>query len=905
MKNKLSLAVLLAGIPIFLFIFARPLSNLYLLWLWFAKLGYLAAFKRILSSQVALGALELVFFFLFVFFNLKIAKRNSQTSKPSAQDNVLKVKDGHLIYQNFHRIFPWVLLFISFLVAIEASRFWPQVLAFFNQVPFGKTDPIFDKDISFYVFTLPITNALVMGLLRTITLTIILVVGSYIISEDIQYSVSQKLWISKNAKKHALALCFLAFIFKAFLFLIQRYQLMYQKQTILYGINYTAHKVLLPSFFALFLISLIVALACLYSAIKDSKYTWQIPAGGLALIIVFSIVAQKGVAQIIQKLRVNPNEITLEKPYISNNIKMTNEAFGIDKVKQERIVTSNDLSKRDLQKNSATIENIRLWDEQPILESFSQLQSIRTYYSIASVNNDRYVIDGKYRQLMISARELDSARLPSKIWINERLVYTHGYGLVMSRVNETTKEGLPNLIVKNIPPSSPKELELDTPQIYFGEYPNDYVFTNTKLNAFDYPSGDKNIYSKYQGNAGIKVKGLFRKIAFAFSLKSAKILFSSDITKDSKLLLNRNIIDRARTIAPFLSYDKAYPVISNGRIMWIIDAYTTTKNYPYSEMYYGINYIRNSVKVTINAYDGATSFYVNDERDPIIKTYQKIFPGLFKSMDEMPKDLQAHLRYPKQMFAIQAGIYSTYHMLDPQVFYNKEDVWNMPNEVFEKDSVQMQPYYIIMKLLEEKKEEYILMLPFTPVNRDNMISWMAARCDGKNRGELIVYRFPKDSLIYGPMQIEARINQDSLISQQFTLWSQKGTRVIRGNLMVIPIENSLIYVEPVYLQADLGKIPELRGVIVAYGEKIVMERTLDEALFKVLSKTYTSSLSQGNDFGKIENISSGSPSAKKALEQLNRANRFLRDGNWAEYGKSLKQLEETLKKLAEENATRT
>ncbi|MFH0966125.1 MAG: UPF0182 family protein, partial [Methanobacteriota archaeon] len=500
---------------------------------------------------------------------------------------------------------------------------------------------------------------------------------------------------------------------------------------------------------------------------------------------------------------------------------------------------SYNLTSADIQKNSATIANIRLWDWRPMTTTLEQLQLFRTYYVFHDVDVDRYRLNGTYKQVLISAREMNTNNLPSQAqtWVNQHLVYTHGYGAVMSPVDKVTANGLPEFYVKDIPPTSPY-LTLDQPRIYYGEGNNPYIITNSETDEFDYPSGNENIYTVYDKTGGVLLSGL-SKLVYAINFGSVELLVSGSLTPESRLHLHRNILDRVKTIAPFLTYDSdPYVVIANGRLNWIIDAYTTSDRYPYSESTLPpdqsgrpVNYIRNSVKVVVDAYTGDIGYYVVDQSDPMINTYEKIFPGLFRQVDQMPGELRGHLRYPHGFFQVQAEMYATYHMKDPRVFYNREDAWVIPDEVYRGSRQRIEPYYVIMKLPGEKKEEFILMMPFTPRDKQNLIGWMAARCDPDDYGKLIVYQFSKQELTYGPMQIEARIDQNPEISQSITLWSQAGSSVVRGNTLIIPIENSLLYVEPLYLEAtEKGTLPQLQRVIVSYSDRLTMQPTLAGAM---------------------------------------------------------------------------
>ena len=499
------------------------------------------------------------------------------------------------------------------------------------------------------------------------------------------------------------------------------------------------------------------------------------------------------------------------------------------------------LTRADLDRNADTIDNVPLWDHQPLLDTFSQIQEIRTYYDFVSVDNDRYTINGRYRQIMLSARELNSESLPNRTWINEQLTFTHGYGLTLGPVNEVTPEGLPILFIKNLPPESTVDLKVTEPSIYFGELSNDHVFVKTNTKEFHYPSGDDNVFAEYKGSGGVSVGSFWRKLLFAIRFGSGKALLSDDLRTDSRVIYYRRISERVRKIAPFLTYDQdPYMAIADGRLYWIQDAYTTSNRYPYSGTVASgtnssftngsINYIRNSIKVVIDAYHGTTNFYLVDPTDPIAQTYGRIFPGLLRPLDDMPASLRQRLRYPQDIFAVQASMFATYHMQGPAVFYNKEDQWEVPSIDIGDQPVRMEPYYTIMKLPGETGAEFIQMLPFTPRQKDNLAAWMIARSDREHYGKLAVFQFPKQKVVFGPRQVVARINQDQVIAPQITLWNQQGSEVIQGTLLVIPIEESLIYIRPLYLRASGGQIPELNRVIVAHQDRIVMAETLAAAL---------------------------------------------------------------------------
>jgi hypothetical protein len=542
----------------------------------------------------------------------------------------------------------------------------------------------------------------------------------------------------------------------------------------------------------------------------------------------------------VQALIVQPDEFNLEREYLANNIQFTLAAYDLDGAREDIFPVHYTLTADDIRENAATVENIRLWDWRPLKSTYEQLQLFRTYYQFNDVDVDRYRIGSQYKEVLVSARELNLRSLPpqAQTWVNQHLVYTHGYGAVMNPVDQVTEEGLPVFFLQDIPPVA-SGITLTEPRIYYGELTDTYVIIETETEEFDYPSGEQNVYGIYQGQGGVPLTDRLSNLVYALRFGSVELLVSGSLTEESRILLHRTIQDRVRTIAPFLQYDSdPYMVIEDGRIYWIQDAYTVSRQYPYSEPVYAyqangewLNYIRNSVKVVIDAYHGDVRFYVVDTSDPLITTYRKIFPELFFEFSEMPASLQPHLRYPQGLFEVQAHLYGTYHMKDPRVFYNREDVWVTPDEIYAASRQPMVPYYVIMQLPGETSEEFILMLPFTPRNKENMIGWMAARCDAPNYGQLVVYQFSKQELTYGPMQVEARIDQDTQISQQITLWSQAGSEVVRGNTLVIPIEDSILYVEPLYLEAtERGTLPQLQRVIVAYGDRLTMQKTLSEAL---------------------------------------------------------------------------
>jgi uncharacterized protein len=862
--------------------------GLYTDYLWFVNIGYVSVFLTILKTKIVLWAIGTAIFFIFAYFNVKMALKNSMNKEIQLTGLTL------------------LLVFVfSLFMGLVASAGWEVVLRYSDMVPFDLSDPIFSKDIGFYVFTLPfylyVKNVLFLGLVGVG----LAVFGVYFMSSgglvrDSEDYGNFRLEIpifSSKATNHLLLLGGLAFILVAVGYLLDRYSILYSARGAIYGAGYTDVNVDLPVKTLMAVLSVIVAVL-FFASIKLKQV--KLPAAGVALLFIVSILGG-ALAGVVQQYKVTPDESNLEKPYIIDNIKYTKEAYGLADLKEVEFPANYNLSFEDIVENSKTIDNIRLWDWRPLRTTYEQKQEIRTYYDFNDVDVDRYDINGSYTQVMLSARELNSNLLTETSWVNTNLAFTHGYGVSMSPVRDVAKEGLPLMYVEDIPPKSPF-FNISEPGIYYGELTNEYAIIKTTTKEFDYPKGTENVYGTYEGKGGIELSSIFKRIILAANFGSINILVSNSIKSDSRILFYRNIKERVSIIAPFLIYDSdPYVVLSNGRIYWMIDAYTVTDRYPYSEPYSRINYIRNSVKVVIDAYDGSVDFYVFDENDPIIQTYSNVFKDLFKPGTDMPEDLRLHVRYPEDLFSIQATKYAVYHMNDPGVFYNKEDVWQVPREKYEAQTIDMEPYYLITKLPGEEKEEFIILLPFTPKGKPNMIAWMAARSDSPYYGEKIVYNFQKGELIYGPIQIEARIDQDPDISELFTLWGQGGSKVIRGNLIVIPIENSLLYVEPIYIRAEEaeGSIPELKRVIIAFGDRLAMKETLDDALAAVFN-VRTATPAPGVEKQRVETKAATSEELiENAILHYRESQEYLKEGNWTGYGTSLQKLNETLWELRE------
>ncbi|MBZ0159149.1 MAG: UPF0182 family protein [bacterium] len=864
---------------------------LYSDWLWFQEVKLTKVFVTMLTTQLTLAVAFGLTFAVLVYVNLYLASRFTTT------DVLLEVEDrfglpSRLVIEPYFRplLIPGV-LGLGVFSAFRAAAAWERYIRFANALPFDIQDPIFRQDVGFYVFKLPFLSFLYSWLLSSVILILLLTTMTYLLFRGIQLTTRGPI-IARLARTHLLVLGALLFLIKAVGYRLDTYQLLYSPSGMVFGASYSDINASLPALNFLTILAIFVALLCLAQIFQRG---WRLVLVGIGMLVLASLIGLGLYPSFIQRFRVVPNEIVAESPYITHNIHFTRQAYGLDRIDEREFPAEETLTREDLRRNDLTIKNIRLWDHRPLLTTYGQLQEIRTYYKFMDVDNDRYQIDGEYRQVMISAREMSQQHLPGRSWINEHLIFTHGYGVVLGPVNRVTPEGLPEFLIKDIPPVSTTPIKVTRPEIYYSEVANDYVIVKTQAQELDYPSGDKNVYSTYTGDGGVPLTTLGRKLLFASRFGTLKILLSQDLTMDSRIMYHRQISERVQKAAPFLSFDRdAYMVIAkDGRLFWIIDAYTISDMYPYSEPIRGVgNYIRNSVKVVVDAYNGSLSFYIADQTDPVIKAYDRAFPGLFQPLEAMPDDLKSHLRYPQGMFNIQARLYSTYHMQDPQVFYNKEDLWSIPAE--------MEPYHSIMRLPDETKEEFILLLPFTPNKKDNMIAWLAARSDPPNYGKLTAFNFPKAKMVYGPRQINARIDQDSFISQQLSLWSQRGSTVIRGSMLAIPIERSLLYVQPLYLAAEKGSLPELKRIIVAHGNSIAMEETLDGALARVFGGAargpVTASLPSGA--AALPQVDSSLKAlAARAYDHYTRAQDLLRQGNFAGYGDEVKRLESALKEL--------
>jgi uncharacterized membrane protein (UPF0182 family) len=917
--------VLLGGLAAVL-LFAMLTVGYYTDWLWFQSLGYASVYTTALASQLVIFLVAALGFFTLLTANVLIARRLARRFRRRATypDVGLWAYVAHMTERLGERT-PYVKslnaavlaagAFFAIVLGVAAAGNWLTVLRYVHARPFGVTDPLFGQDVSFYVFVLPFYRFVHGWLVSALLLVGVATLAVYVIAlvYEQHYEVERLVYEAGPAVRAHLLLLGAAFLLLlAAHHLLDLYGLVHSQRGVTYGAGYTDVHAQLPAQWALAALALVAAALSVATIFTPSYRPLFLGLGGWT---VGALVLGITYPAAVQSFEVRPNELARETPYIEANIRATLQAYGLTQVEEQSFPAEEAVTRAAVESSPQTIENIRLWDHRPLLDTYKQVQRIRPYYDFSDVDIDRYTINGRYRQVMISPRELDPSRLPAQAhtWVNRKLVYTHGYGVAMSAVNAVVEEGLPEFFIRDVPPVS--ILPLGRPEIYYWESDSaqDYVVVRTAATEFDYPVGDDNAYTRYQGHGGVELSSPWRRLAYAWLFHDLNLLLNTDLRPDSLLLYRRRVSERVNTIAPFLWLDKdPYIVVADGRLVWIVDAYTMTNRYPYSQPQPpeprrprrpAFNYVRNSVKITVDAYEGTTTFYVADPTDPLIQTYQAIFPDLFRPLSQMPASLRAHLRYPEDLFRWQATMYLTYHMQNPAVFYNREDLWGIPLELFDEHAQPIDPYYTIMRLPGEPREEFLLMLPLVPANSQNLIAWLAARCDEPHYGKLLVYKYPKDKVIYGPMQVEARIDQDPAIASQFALWKQSGSRVIRGNLLVIPVGNSNLYVEPVYLQASQGRLPELKRVIVATGNRIAMEPTLEAALARLFpgvaglpADTAPAPSAPGPPTALPPDAAA---IARSAREHYTRAQEALRAGDWSRYGEELRALGEDLERLVQ------
>lgn len=952
-KKKIGAKGLIIAILIILLLFLS-LIGFITDFLWFKELGYVSVFLKKLMTQLKVGIPTFVIITFLAYVYLKFLKRGYFKKVKSTE--ATNHKRLNLISWGLAIAFGLLVTFVSI------SGLWFEILKFTNSTSFDVSDPLFGLNVSFYIFKLAFIQQLNQILIGVIIAFAVLTIIYYVIllsvhtptmfdeKEEPVYrdedrfdgqqqagqggfdnvtdmfgkfteaftgkraNVNQgprkkKQFDDRNfmqlvsiAEKQLIIVGALFFLMVGVNFFLKQYDLLYGHTGAVYGAGYTDVTITLWVYRAIMVLSVIAAITFAVGIVKRKFKTAIIVP--VIMIVVGLLGSGLGIA--VQYLVVSPDEINKESKYLERNIEYTQYAYGLGNVVSKPFSANNDLTSEDISNNMETISNIRINDYEPAEKFYNQTQSIRQYYNFNDVDVDRYMLNGEYTQTFQSAREIDENKI-SDTWLNKHLKYTHGYGITLSRVDKITASGQPDMLVDSIPPvSEVEEIDLKRPEIYFGEKTDNYILTNTNEDEFDYPDGDANKYATYDGDAGIKLNFL-NKTMFAIKERSLKLMVSSNIKSDSKIVINRNIMDRVNKIMPYLEYDSdPYIVSAEGKLFWILDAYTTSSKYPYSETYpsFSSNYIRNSVKVVIDAYNGTTNYYLVDNEDPIANTYKKIYPKLFKDVEEMPESIRAHIRYPNTMLNIQANVYKRYHMTDVKVFYQNEDLWDVAREIYGTDETAMTPQYYIMKLPGEKNAEFVNSIPFTPKDKKNMMGLLVARNDGDQYGELVLYKLPKSKIVYGPMQVEAQIDQSTEISKEFSLWDSSGSKYSRGNMFVVPIEESMLYVEPVYLEATNSSIPEVKRVIVAYGDQIAYESNLTDAL-NVLFGEGSAKESPGSS--KDEDKSTKKKNDDKALSQtelaikaqdaMAAAEKAQKDGDWAAYGKHMKEVQKYLNML--------
>ncbi len=915
-------------------IFGGAIVGLYTDWLWFKDLNYGTVFSTILLTRLKIGLLFGFLFFLVIYGNLWYARRIAPPPSPMGIEAQLTERLGRLARRGIGILLFAGSIVLAAMVGLEAATHWETWLKYFNATSFGQTDPVFHKDIGFYVFELPFLSYLYHWLFFALAAATVASVALHYADEAIE-SFGNRLQFAPKVKTHLWLLVAAMFFLKAWGYRLAMYDLLFTRSSLFDGAGYTELHANMPALWVLVAAAIVGGLLVLYN-IGRRGLSYAI--AGLATVVGVSIIVGAIYPAMVQSLSVKPNELEKQRPYIKRAIAATQDAYGLGTVAAREFEAKPSLTAEQANANTATIQNIRLWDKNHLQQAYNQIQTILQYYHFADIDVDRYYLKDPatgqegYRQVWLAARELDPSRLPagSQTWINRYLQYTHGYGFAMSPVNEVSQEGLPAFFVKDIPPVASTDIPLRKMGVYFGELTEDHVFVDTSSPEFDYPAGKALKRTEYDAEGGVRVGGFWRKLLFSLHFSDANILLNENINPGSKILFRRDIRERVDRLFPFLQFDKdPYLVTAGGDLYWMRDAYTTTDAYPYSvrsgDDGFGFNYIRNSVKVVVNAYSGRVSAYVIEQplKDPLIRAYQRMFPGVFQPIEKMPDSLRAHIRYPEDLFSIQTSVYTRYHYSrnNPDGFYRNDDLWQIPNRATltgsadGEDGELMEPYYVIMKLPGGTREEFILMTPYIRAGgRKNMVAWMAAKCDSPGYGTLVVYEFPEDRNVYGPQQITARASQDTSISQQISLWDQRGSTVGSGNLLVIPIENSLLYVMPVYLVSTGTQIPELKRVIVALGDSIAMEPTLDEALARVVgapiaptprtaapSAAPQAKPTPGARPTAPPTAAAPSPDVRalvdQASTQYDKAQEALKKGDFAEYGKQISALKQTLQEL--------
>ncbi len=878
-------------------------------WLWMRQLDYVGIFWTLLSVQCAMGCLAFVVVFGFLWLNLRQAARNNAALRvkdwPWGPGLALRYDaDARAQAELFSKLFKPALVlvsaFIAVLFAVSLSAQWDTYLRFRYGDAFGVVDPLYGVDVGFYVFHLPFYEMLQHSLTTLLVVTLAIVGANYGLSGLMPLGGRSNTEVDLKVTSHLSVLLFILVADLGWGFYLGHYQLLYSTLGVVYGAGYTAVHVTRWMLWGMFALSAAAGVLC---ALNIFRPRFRALVFGAGAYVAAWIIGLSVLPLLFQTFVVQPSELSLEKPYLTNYIDSTRKAYQLDAIKETSYPALEDLTPEAIARNQDTIQNIRLWDARPLLQTFEQTQAKRLYYEFHNVATDRYHLADGYHQVMLSAREL-SKELPAaaQTWVNQYLQFTHGYGVVMNFVSKTVGGGFPQYLLENVPAESAFGLTIAQPSVYYGQSMPGYRIVDTDIKEFDYPKGNDNVYTSYAGTGGIPLDSIWKRLLFAWNKADINILLTSYLKPESRIQIHRDVRERVAQVAPFLRLDSdPYPVLSEGKLYWIQDAYTGSDYFPYSNPQRsgagsgatpaldGLNYIRNSVKVVVDMYDGDVRFYVMDPKDPVLALYRRAFPGVFKELGQMSGDLKAHLRYPEDIFGVQANQYKTFHMKDPQVFYNREDLWASPTETYAGEMQPMQPYYILAKLPGSNQLEYMLMTPFTPHNRDNMISWMAARSDFPEYGKMLFYELPKEKLIYGPNQIEAMINQNTTISQQLTLWNQMGSRVIRGKQIVTPIENSFLYVVPLYLKAEATNFPQLKRVIAIAGDKVVMEPTLDEALTALFGAPQPQPVAAG-----AQSAAPATPAPQlglgQASAQFQDAQKAIEQGDWTKFGDAMDKL---------------
>ena len=883
---------------------ARAVATFFTNYLWFDSVNLYSVWIKVLLTKGALVGATSLLAFIFIFTNLRLAVRATPVmdifESFESQDPLSRFRAW--TNERFLRYRLWGTIGLSLFLGAGASQLWEQVLLFLNQQSFGVVDPVFQADVSRYVFGLPLYRLFVSWGFQLVILTSLIIVLFFVATGALQLRQGRLPEVSSGAKAHLSVLLAFIAILKALAYRLDSMELLYSPRGKVFGASYTDVIAHLPALNLLILISLFGAVLLL---VNIKRRGWLLPATAISLWLAVSIIVGGLVPAAIQRFRVVPDELNKELPYVENHIDYTRLAYGLDNIEEKSFAASPDLSQNDISNNKQTVDNIRLWDPTVLAETYSQLQEIRAYYALQEVDVDRYRINGELTQVMVAARELDQTNLPAVGWVNERLQYTHGFGVVFSPANNVASQGQPDFYVKGVPATTTvSELEVEQPRIYFGESADsvEYVVVNSLQDEVDYPlstEGQTVAYTNYSGEGGVGIGSFLRRLGFALRYSELNLLISNQLSDDSKLIMERNIVSRVKKAAPFLYTDNdPYLALIDGNLFWIIDMYTVSDKYPYAQpadtrrinensgLPVNFNYLRNSVKVVVNAYDGTMNFYVVDENDPIMTAYNDIFPDLFSSKSEMSSELLEHIRYPEDLFTIQSDMYRDYHMTDPRVFYADEDPWVIPSdssttprvatlrgEFTEIGFKPMLPYYLLMSLPGETDLSYLIFQPFNPENRPNMQSFLVADADPENYGQLIDFRLPKGEFVDGPSQVATRINQDPDISQIFTLLDQQGSSVIKGNLFVVPINQSILYYQPIYLQGEQNPLPEFKFVVVVFQDRIIMRETLSDALASIFGNGLVSDvIEESEGESPLDLLAKATTAFEQAQEQLQKGN---------------------------------